>query len=89
MNNNKSEKLEDLLEKAKFYFLNNKYRDAIKEYKKALKIEEENTEVLYNLGVAYESANQAELARETYNLTLKIDPGHKLAKEHIDKMIEK
>jgi Flp pilus assembly protein TadD len=89
MNNNESEKLEDLLEKAKFYFLNNKYQDAIKEYKKALKIEEKNTEVLYNLGVAYESANQPDLARETYTLTLKIDPEHKLAKEHVDKMIEK
>ncbi|MDA3792068.1 MAG: tetratricopeptide repeat protein, partial [Elusimicrobia bacterium] len=67
----------------------NKYMDAVKEYKKALKIDEDNTEVLYNLGVAYESANQLELARDTYTLALKIDPNHKLAKEHVDNMMEK
>ncbi len=89
MNKDGNSKVDEMVEKAKFYFINNKYQDAIKEYKKALKIDKENTEVLYNLGVAYESANQLEVARETYTLTLKIDPGHKLAKEHIDNMMEK
>jgi tetratricopeptide (TPR) repeat protein len=81
--------LEDYIEKGKFYFVSEKYDLAIKEFKEALKIDKDNTEVLYSLGVAYESSNRLADARETYQRTLELDPNHKLAKEHLDKMIEK
>ncbi|MFC2060885.1 tetratricopeptide repeat protein [Elusimicrobiota bacterium] len=81
--------IEEYIEKGKFYFLSEKYDEAIKEFKEALKIDDTNTEVLYSLGIAYESSNKLKKARETYLLTLEKDPNHKLAKEHIDKMIEK
>ena len=81
--------LEDYIEKGKFYFLNEKYDSAIKEFKEALKMDKDNPEVLYSLGVAYESSNQLSEARESYLKTLDLDPDHRLAKEHLDKMIEK
>lgn len=81
--------LEDYIEKGKFYFVSEKYDLAIKEFKEALKIDKDNTEVLYSLGVAYESSNRLAEARETYQKTLELDPNHTLAKEHLDKMIEK
>ena len=86
---NKKKTLEDYIEKGKFYFLSEKYDLAIKEFKEALKIDKDNPEVLYSLGVAYESSNQLVEARESYLKTLDLDAEHKLAKEHLDKMIEK
>ena len=44
--------LADYIEKGKFYFLSEKYDFAVKEFKEALKIDKENTEVLYSMGVA-------------------------------------
>lgn len=88
MNKNKKI-LADYIEKGKFYFVSEKYDLAIKEFKDALKIDKENTEVLYSLGVAYESSNKVAEARDAYLKTLEIKPEHKLAKEHLDKMIEK
>ena len=81
--------LEDRIEKGKFYFLSEKYNLAIKEFKEALKLDRNNAEVLYSLGIAYESSNKLTKAREFYLKTLEISPEHKLAKEHLDKMIEK
>lgn len=87
--NKDKEIIEAYIEKGKFYFVNEKYELAIKEFKEALKIDKENTEIIYSLGVAYESSNKLADARNAYLKTLEIDPAHKLAKEHLDKMIEK
>ncbi|MBN2406889.1 MAG: tetratricopeptide repeat protein [Elusimicrobia bacterium] len=87
--NDEKKTLEDYLEKGKFYFLSEKYDLAIREFKDALKLDEKNTDVLYSLGIAYESSNKLADARKTYLKTLEYDPNHKLAKEHLDKMIEK
>jgi tetratricopeptide (TPR) repeat protein len=81
--------LEEHIEKGKFYFVSEKYDLAIREYKEALKLDKDNTEVLYSLGIAYESSNKIPEAREIYQRTLELDPNHKLAKEHLDKMLEK
>ena len=87
--NSSKKTIEEYIESGKFYFINEKYDFAIREFKEALKIDRENTDVLYSMGVAYESANKLDEARDTYLKTLEIDPDHKLAKEHLDKMIEK
>lgn len=90
MNNNKKNiKVRDYLEKGKFYFLSEKYDMAVKEFKEALKINNKDTDILYSMGIAYESLNKLEKARETYLKTLEVDPNHKLAKDHLDKMMEK
>lgn len=83
-----NKKIDALIELGKFYFLNEKYELAIKEFKEALKIEKNNTEVLYSLGIAYESTNKLFEARSAYLKTLELDTEHKLAKEHLDKMIK-
>ena len=77
------------VEKGKFYFISGKYEHAIIEYKKALEINPENTDILYSLGVAYESTNCIEEARDKYLHTLKLSPGHERAKEHLDKLLGK
>lgn len=84
---NKTEKITDYIEMGKFYFLNSKYSEAIKEYKNALKIDPNNSEICYNLGLAYESNNQQDLAVKMYQRTLEIDPNHQLAKKHLDKIL--
>ena len=81
--------IEERLEKGKFYFLNEKYELAIKEFKELLKIDKNNPEIFYSLAITYESLNKLPKARENYLKTLEINPDHKLAKEHLDKMIEK
>ena len=81
--------VEDYMEKGKFYFLSGKYDSAIKEFREALKIEPRNTELLYSLGISYESSNRLDEAREAYLQTLDIDPNHKIAKQHLDNMLEK
>jgi len=87
--NDEKKNLEERIEKGKFYFLSEKYDLAVKEYKEALKVDKDNPDVLYSLGIAYESSNKLTEAREAYLKTLSIAPDHKLAKEHLDKMIEK
>jgi Tfp pilus assembly protein PilF len=81
--------IDDYIEKGKFYFVSGNYDLAIKEFKDALKLDKNNIDVLYSLAVVFESSNHLAEARETYLKTLEIDPNHKLAKEHLDKMIEK
>ncbi|MFW6172869.1 MAG: tetratricopeptide repeat protein [Elusimicrobiota bacterium] len=87
--NKKRNELQDRIEKGKFYFLSEKYDLAIKEFKEALKIDAKNAEVHYSLGIAYEGMNDLQEAKESYLKTLDIKPDHKLAKDHLDKLIEK
>ena len=77
----------DVLELAKFYFLNSKYDEAIDEFNKALKINPGIAEAYYNLGLIYENKNQPEQACAMYEKALAINPEYKLAREHLDKLI--
>ena len=81
--------LQEHIEKGQFYFLSGKYDHAVEEFEKALSITPENSEILYSLGVAYESANRIGEARDSYLLALKYSPGHTRAKHHLDKLLEK
>ena len=87
--NKSKQTVEQIIEQGKFYFLNEKYDKAIKEFKEALKLDKDNTEVLYSLGIAYESLNNVSDAAKVYLRTLEIYPEHKLAKEHLDKLLMK
>lgn len=77
----------DLIEKGKFYFLNAKYNAAITEFEKVLKINSKSANAYFNIGIIKEAKNDTDGAREMYEKTLEINPGHKLAKKHLDKII--
>lgn len=77
----------EVMEMAKFYFLNSKYDEAVGELKKVLEINPGNAEAYYNLGLIYENKNQVEEARKMYEKALSIDNNYKLAREHMDKLI--
>ncbi|MHB9155690.1 MAG: tetratricopeptide repeat protein, partial [Endomicrobiales bacterium] len=76
-----------LLEMAKFYFMNNKYDEAIEELAKVLEINPGNSGAYYNLGLIYENRNRADKAKEMFEKALDIVPGHKLAREHLNRLI--
>jgi tetratricopeptide (TPR) repeat protein len=84
----KKELIENLQEVGKFYFLSNKYREAIKEFEKVTKLDPSNADAYYNLGLCYESLNELSLAREMYERVLSIDPNYKLAKEHLERILK-
>ena len=84
----KSETVEqELIDLGKFYFLNQKYDEAIREFEKALKINTKNPQVYYNLGIVYEAKNMVEKASEMYRCVLELKPDYTFAKEHLDKLI--
>jgi Flp pilus assembly protein TadD len=77
----------EIVEIAKFYFLNSKYEEAINELKKAMSLNPGNAEIYYNLGLIYENKNNMDEARDMYEKALAIDPNYKLAREHLNKLI--
>lgn len=77
----------EILELAKFYFLNSKYDEAITEFEKALDINPGNPETFYNLGLIFENRNRADEARDMYEKALAIDNDYKKAREHLNKLI--
>jgi len=79
-------RVEELIEKGKFYFLNKQYNEAILEFQKALELDPRNARVLYNLGVIYESKEDIEIAKTLYNKALEIDPKLSEAQKHLDKL---
>ena len=80
-------KEQDLIEMGKFYFLSQKYDEAIEEFQKTVKLNPKNPEIYYNLGVVYEAKNMKQEAKEMYFKTLEIKKNHKLAQEQLDKLV--
>lgn len=80
-------KEEELLELAKFYFLNSKFDESQKEFNKVLKINPLNSQAYCNLGLIFEHKKDYEQAKQMYKKTLDIDATNKVAKEHLDKII--
>jgi len=83
----RKEKAEKLIELGKFYFLNEKYNEAISKFKEAAKIDGNNAEIYYNLGIVYESKNLPEEASQMYMKALELNPGHQLASKHLEKIV--
>jgi len=86
---NRKQKVEKLIELGKFYFLNEKYDEAIEKLKEASKIDEKNAEIYYNLGVVYESKNLPDDASQMYTRALELNPSHELASKHLEKIVGK
>lgn len=78
----------DLVELAGFYILSQRYDEAIKVLRRAEKMRKTDARLYYNLGIAYEALNEMNEAREAFRFVLKLDPDHKSAQEHLDKLIE-
>jgi len=71
---------------AKFYFVNEYYPAAIEIYKKLLEYYPKNTEIMYNLAVAYQADKQFSDAKEMYLKVLKVDPSYKEAQDKLLKL---
>ncbi len=80
--------IEELLEEAKFELVAGRYDKAEKFLKKILKDNPENIEALLNLGILYEIKHQDFKAMTCFNQVLEIDPEHKEAREHLEKLAE-
>jgi len=80
MNNKTDAPLPDeLLEKAEFYILNQKYSEALKILKDVATLENSNPHAHYLYGLALEGSNEREV--------LELDAGHAQAREHLDRLI--
>ena len=77
---------QQLLEVAKFYFLNSKFDEAIEAFNEVLKINPKSSESYCGLGLIYENKKDYAKAKEMYTKTLELDKENKVAKEHISKI---
>lgn len=86
-NDSEQPKVQDLIEMGEFYFVNQKWDNAILVLNKAKKIEPNNPDVYYNLGIVYEMKNQLEDAKQMFEKVLKIKPDHEGAQKHLNKLV--
>jgi len=77
----------DMMEMGKFYFLNSKYDEAIKEFENVLKSNPKNAEAYFQIGIAKEAKSDIDGAKKMYEKAIKINPQHKIARERLDKLI--
>jgi tetratricopeptide (TPR) repeat protein len=76
----------NLIELGKFYFVNNKFDEAIAEFKKILEVNPSNAEVYYNLGLIKEVSNLPTEAKDMYSKALAIRPDYKIARDRLNKL---
>ena len=79
--------VEELVELAKFYYLNTNYEEAVKKYEEALKLDPKDARIYYNLGIVYETMNRIDKAKQNFRLALQLDENLTAAKEHLDKLV--
>jgi len=79
---------QDLLEKAQFYILNQKYSEALKILKRLTAEEDAGPHTFYLYGLALEGSNSFEEAKGAFRRVLELAPDHKEAHEHLDKLID-
>jgi len=75
------------LEAGKFYFLNDRFDEAIKELSLAIREDSRNAEAYYNLGLVYKMKNMPVEAKDSFNKALEINPDHKSSEEHLAKLV--
>jgi tetratricopeptide (TPR) repeat protein len=77
----------DYMELGKFYFMNNKFDEAIAEFKKVLKLNPSNAEAFYNIGLIKEVSKLPNEAKDMYSKALSINPDYKIARDRLNKLI--
>jgi Flp pilus assembly protein TadD len=80
-------KAEELVELAKFYFLNKNFEESVEKYEEALRLEPKDARIYYNLGIVYETMNVCDKAKQNFRLALELDETLTAAKEHLDKLV--
>ncbi len=87
INDNHIDEFQELLEKAQFYILNQKYSEAEKILKKIVAKNDTNAHAFYLYGLAMESSNHHEDAKKHFRRVLELEPNHVEAREHLDRLI--
>ncbi|MBN2380303.1 tetratricopeptide repeat protein [candidate division WOR-3 bacterium] len=82
------DQLQDLLEKAQFYILNQKYSEAIKILRKLIEVEDASPHTFYLYGLACEGTNDLEEAKKAFRRVLELSPDHNEAHQHLDRLID-
>lgn len=85
----KQDKFTTLVEMGKFYFINQKYDEAIREFTAALELKKDSADLYLNIGLTYEAKSDLVNAKQMYEKALSIDPGNVKANEHIEKIIDR
>lgn len=85
MKKKKTVAAQDHIELGQFYLLNQKYTEAIKQFKLALEIKPE-AKTYYQLGLAYEATNDIPSAQDMYRKALQLEPQLNEASEHLNKI---
>lgn len=80
---------EDLFELGEFYLLNQKFSEAIKKFKEALKLKPDDPKIYFQLGLAYEGACHIDEAKAMFRKVLELDASSKEAAEHLDRLAGK
>ncbi|MEN3013611.1 MAG: tetratricopeptide repeat protein [Endomicrobiia bacterium] len=78
---------EELFETGKFYLINNRYDEALKIFEQLYKENKNDPEILYHIGLVKEAQNEIEEAKDIFLKVLELQPKHKLAKKHLDKLL--
>ncbi len=84
----KQNEVETIIEVGKFYFLNQKFDEAIAEYRKAIDLDARNADAYYNLGITLEAISDQDGARDAFEKALELEPENKGAREHYDRLVE-
>lgn len=83
-----NQEFDDLLELGNFYILSQRFEEAVKVLKKAEKIDRMSPTLYFRMGMAYEGLNEKDKARNSFRLTLKLNPDDIAAQDHLTKLIE-
>ncbi|MDR2771932.1 MAG: tetratricopeptide repeat protein [Elusimicrobiota bacterium] len=75
------------MELGKLYFLNNRFDEAVKEFKEVIKLNPGNAEAYYHIGLINESQNKVQEAKEMYTEALKYKEDYKMAQDRLNKLI--
>lgn len=84
----KKKEVETIIEVGKFYFLNQKFDEAIAEYQKAIALDFRSADAYYNLGITLEAISEIDAARDAFAKVLELEPDNKGAQEHYDRLVE-
>lgn len=75
------------MELAESYFLNNKFNEALAEFKKVLEINPSNAQACYNIGLINERLHNVEMAKEMYGRALEINKDYKIARQKLNNLM--
>jgi len=70
------EKIKESIQNGLDYANKNEFEKAIKEFEKALKIDQKNQEALYNLGFVYSDMGDFTNAYEVFKKLINLNPKH-------------